>query len=253
MYRLDNRHLGWPAVVALIGCGGTGGFVADGLCRLLPRDWTPFLIDFDRVEERNLGRSSFTANDLGRVKSEALAQRLARLYSRPVQYSTLPVSMVELRAALVLGCVDNGLARLDIANNRGRYAWWIDAGNDHNYGQVLMGNALIEHLQESFAGEACRRLPLPTIQRPELLAQVPPRRDCNDAVATGEQGPTINLAMAALVLEVVRRLIDGTCPWMQIYLDLDQGTLSPVYATPEAVSKMTGIKVKKLIAKGGDK
>jgi hypothetical protein len=68
-------------------------------------------------------------------------------------------------------------------------------------------------------------------------------------VAAEEQSATINQAMAALVLEVIRRIIEGTCPWMQLYLDLDAGTLTPTMATPEAVSRLTGIRISKLIEK----
>jgi hypothetical protein len=50
--------------------------------------------------------------------------------------------------------------------------------------------------------------------------------------------------MAALVVEVVRRLIEGSCSWMQLYLDLEAGTLNPVLATPEVVENITGIKKK---------
>ena len=54
-----------------------------------------------------------------------------------------------------------------------------------------------------------------------------------------EQGPTINQTMAAVVVEVVRRLIAGTCPWIQLYLDMQKGSLRPVYATPETVKAIT--------------
>ena len=64
------------------------------------------------------------------------------------------------------------------------------------------------------------------------------------------QSPTINQAMAALVLEVVRRLLEGTCPWMSLFLDLDSGGLKPVFATPEAVARMTGLRARNLIFKG---
>jgi hypothetical protein len=55
--------------------------------------------------------------------------------------------------------------------------------------------------------------------------------------------------MGAMVLEIVRRIIEGTCPWMQLYLDLDAGTLTPTMATPETVSRLTRIKTHKLIEK----
>jgi len=44
--------------------------------------------------------------------------------------------------------------------------------------------------------------------------------------------------MAAIVVEVVRRLIAGTCPWVQLYIDMETGTLVPVLATPETVKAL---------------
>jgi hypothetical protein len=55
--------------------------------------------------------------------------------------------------------------------------------------------------------------------------------------------------MAALVVEVVRRIIEGTCSWMQLYLDIQAGTLHPVLATPEAVERIVGVKKRKSMKK----
>lgn len=116
MYILDNSFARGRFTVTVVGCGGTGGFVAEGLCRLLPERADLVLIDHDRVEERNLLRQNFTREDLGHFKSEVLARRLARRYVRPVAYSTLPVAMSKIELpGLVVGCVDNGLARRNIA------------------------------------------------------------------------------------------------------------------------------------------
>lgn len=255
MYRLDNRFAQRPFSVAVVGCGGTGGFVAEGLCRLLPPGATLALVDYDRVEERNLGRQSFLRQELGRFKAEALAERLARRYGRPVAYSLSPISARGFRVfpELVVGCVDNGLARAGIA---GLFPspfrnpdWWVDAGNGDSYGQVLIGNAGVKNLAGAFDPEKgiCGALPLPTLQRPELLVQRPPEPSCAGAVEAGEQGPVINQAMAALVVEAVRRLIAGACPWMQLYLDLEAGTLHPVLAAPEAVARLTGLREGRLV------
>ena len=237
-----------PAII-VVGCGGTGGFVADGLARMLPPIIGLILIDMDIVEERNLNRQSFTNADIGLYKSEALAKRLAGKYQRPVQYSVLPVGAADLPKGIVVGCVDNGLARQAIANRIHDGQWWVDSGNGTNFGQILIGNSKIEKLRPSFTADLCVRLPLPTIQQPALLTQIPRRRSCAEAVAADDQSPTINQAMGALVLEVVRRIIAGTCPWMQLYLDQDAGTLTPTMATPETVSRLTGTKISKLIQK----
>ena len=253
MYRLDNRFVRHQFTVTVVGCGGTGGFAAEGLCRLLPPQAELVLVDHDRVEERNLGRQSFCREDLGQFKSQALAQRLACTYGRPVAYSVLPVAMAGIKLpGLVIGCVDNGPARGDIArrvagNYNSRF-WWIDAGNGESYGQVLIGNNSEGKAAFSPKENTCLTLPLPGIQRPEILAQRK-RRGCDEAVEAGEQGPVINQVMAGLALEVARRIIEGDCPWMQLYLDLEAGTLAPVPATPEVVQGMINRKPKN--RKGG--
>jgi hypothetical protein len=271
MYKLDSSFAQGHFTVTIVGCGGTGSFAAEGLCRLLPPRADLVLIDHDRVEERNLTRQNFIRGDLGLFKSEALAKRLAREYGSPVAYSTLALGMVEVRyPGLIIGCVDNGPARRQIAQivNQGSltyvggysrsvprelqrgprleaYLWWVDAGNGENYGQILIGNT-DRGIAFDTEKDVWHALPLPTLQRPEILAQAPPREQ--GCVQIAEQGPTINQAMATLVVEVVRRLIEGSCPWMQLYLDLEAGTLNPVLATPEVVANIAGIKNKKFAA-----
>lgn len=246
---LELTNLQSVRSIVVVGCGGTGGFVADGLARLLPLLIDLVLIDMDTVEERNLNRQSFTTADVGLFKSEALAKRLAGKYQRPIQYSVLPVGVGDLPGGIVVGCVDNGPARQAIADHLHDGQWWVDSGNGSNFGQVLVGNSKTEKLRPSFIADLCGRLPLPTIQQPAILAQVPRQRSCAEAVAADDQSPTINQAMGALVLEVVRRILEGTCPWMQLYLDLDAGTLTPTMATPEVVSRLTGIRPSRLIEK----
>jgi len=258
MYKLDNSFAQGHFTVTVVGCGGTGGFVAEDLCRLLPARADLVLVDHDRVEERNLVRQNFLRREVGQFKAEALARRLAKTYSTPVGYSTLPIAMTEVRyPGLIIGCVDNGPARRDIAERVsgksltwvGGYSraaprelqsgprltsslWWVDAGNGENYGQVLIGNTDVASYSLP-TGDIYYGLPLPTIQKPELLNQAPKARDC--ASIAEEQGPTINLTMAAVVVEVVRRLIAGMCSWVQLYLDMEAGTLVPVLATPETI------------------
>ncbi len=251
MYRLDNTFAAtakWS--VAVVGCGGTGGYVADSLCRLLPLEAQLYLIDHDRVEERNLGRQNFLEKELGKFKSEALALRLSARYGRTIAYSVMPISMSEVKLpGLIIGCLDNGPARRVISNITGMVgspygdtSWWIDAGNGDNYGQVLIGNSKGDTL---FKDDICLTLPMPTIQSPVLLMQAPERHSCADM---DEQGPTINQAIASLVVETARRIIEGTCPWMQLYLDLESGSLRSVIAAPETAKRISKVK----ILKGGE-
>lgn len=218
-------------------------------------------MDQDVVETNNLIRQNFLREELGRFKAQALAERLAKQFNREVGYSLyylkegapLRRNPALLGLNLIIGCVDNPLARQAIASYMvdDHWGWWIDSGNAQNWGQVLIGNSTRHRMTHVFDPEleVCVGLPMPTIQRPELLLPPPAEEidpDCAEAVQVGDQSPTINQAMAALVLEVVRRLLTGTCPWMSLFLDLDTGELKPTYATPENVARMIRVPIRNL-------
>jgi hypothetical protein len=125
--------------------------------------------------------------------------------------------------------------------------WWLDAGNGRNSGQVPLGNATRpEALRGAFVPAAglCRALPAPILQRPDLLDAPPeprPRLDCAEAVAAGDQGPTINQVAAAIAASYVEKLLEGACGWMASYFDLDDGTLRCVPAEPKTVASVVGL------------
>ncbi len=118
-YYLDNQFLLDHPWITVVGCGGTGGFVAEGLCRLFQgREATIVLVDHDRVEPHNLLRQNFYKGDVGQFKSKALADRLAQAYNRPIGYSVYPFREEEPRYpglsshdGLVIGCADNAAAQ----------------------------------------------------------------------------------------------------------------------------------------------
>ena len=260
-YYLDNAFLMNNPWITVVGCGGTGGFVAEGLCRLFQgRDATIVLVDHDRVEPHNLLRQNFYPGDVGGFKSQVLAHRLARDYGRPVGYSVYPFreddessngygypGLIDIGESLVIGCADNAAARRAMAECLPGHParWLIDAGNDTNWGQVLVGNVSgrVDWEEPPFEGETCYLAPAPTLQRPDLLTAVssrPPDVDCAAALDLTDQDPTINQMMASLVLQVVRRMVAGTCPFTALYLDMDLGTVTPTYITTEAVERTVG-------------
>ena len=274
-YLLTNQHLSREPTILLVGCGGTGGFVAEQLCRLFTgRAARIILRDHDRIQPHNLLRQNFYPEDVGEFKSKALATRLSRDFRRPIAYSVYPFSNKrevwyqghegtiytdwsrETHGDLMVGCVDNAAARAALAQAARPWSWYVDAGNGESWGQVLVGNADGAHyrLEDSFHEErgVCTALPLPTLQQPGLLEVQPdvqPDVDCAAALDLTGQDPTINNVMASLVVQVVRRLVAGTCPWMALYLALESGTVTPIYATPENVSKITGLSVKDLVVR----
>ena len=254
--------------LVVVGCGGTGSLVAEGLCRLLINsDLTLMLVDFDRVEPHNLLRQNFFSGEVGKFKSQALAERLSRQYGRKIGYSVMPYERDmfdepmgagmyhKAMSQIIIGCVDTAEARKSIADSMSSNwnNWWLDAGNGHHSGQVLLGNTgQPDGLKESFdtASHAVSKLPLPSLQLPGLL--IPPvektrPRDCAEAIDDDEQSPTINQAMAMLVVDFMYRLLSGTLTNMGAYIDLDAGTLQTVPATPATVARMCGLKIKEMM------
>ena len=257
-YRIDptphaDRRYGrrgdCEATIVLVGCGGTGGFLAEAIARLLiGRSAQLFLVDPDRA-------------DVGRFKAEVLAERLARRFGREIGYSVLPYDR-ELHAQvfgrtasrlnLLIGCVDTAAARRAFAATLDQppsnaNVWWLDAGNGKNSGQVLLGNATRpDELRGAFDRDTslCHALPAPSLQRPDLLEALPEPTltlDCADAVVQDEQGATINQIMAAVAASYLEKLLTDTAHWMATYLDMDEGTLRCVPADPKIVADITGL------------
>jgi len=269
-YTVTPNHMPQKRNILVVGCGGTGGFVAEGLCRLLTKTDIPIiLIDPDRVEPHNLVRQHFYEGDVGKFKSQAMAERLARQFGRSIGYSVYPYFhdlvgehygaglMARMSQGIIIGCVDNPAARRSIAESFDIYNWWIDAGNGYSSGQVLIGNVHDSvHLEGGFSEETHEvyRLPLPTVQLPSLLAPptspVDTPRDCAEEVAAEEQSPVINQAMATLVLEFVHRLLTESLTWMGAYINLEAGTLQTIPAQPLTVARLIGVRVDTLIEKG---
>jgi len=265
------RRFDQEATIVLVGCGGTGGFLAEAICRLLiGRSAQLHLVDLDRVETHNVARQAFDRTEIGQFKAEVLAERLARHFGRVIGYSVLPYdrnlhaqvfSHPSSQLNLLIGCVDNAAARRQIAatldGHSSSYGYppvlqsvlWLDCGNGRNAGQILLGNATrAEALRGAFLTQRgiCRALPAPNLQRPDLL-DAPPESpapvDCAEAVATGDQGSTINQVVAAIAASFVEKLLNGTCQWMASYFDLDDGTLRCVPADPKTVASIAGLHV----------
>ncbi len=262
----------WDATIVIVGCGGTGSRLVPDVCRLLlGRKARLFLVDHDRVEPHNLGRQSFTADDVGEFKAVALAARVRREFGRlgsPIGYAVRPYDPALHGAVfgpssalkLVIGAVDNAAARRAIAgtlaDGRGgpRDIWWLDAGNARNSGQIVLGNALApEDLVGAFspASGRCRALPAPSLRRPALLTAPPEpaprdRLDCAAAVAVGEQGPTINAHLATWAASYVERLLDGTCGWAETLIDVDAGTVHCVPVDPLRTARLVGLPVEEI-------
>jgi hypothetical protein len=115
-----------------IGAGGNGGYLVQRLSKLLyalnSSDTLPFtytLVDGDRVEENNLMRQPFIAQDLDLPKAQVLAERYDNAYGIPIFYKNSYIESAEDIIQLIpeeysifhesipviIGCVDNNATR----------------------------------------------------------------------------------------------------------------------------------------------
>ena len=106
--------------VAVIGCGGLGGYVAEHLARVGVGSLR--LVDADVFEESNLNRQLFCTEDsLGRAKVAVAAERLGAVNSG-VAIESLDTLLVSDNAAAliaecqcVVDCLDNVASRFQLA------------------------------------------------------------------------------------------------------------------------------------------
>ncbi len=122
------------ARVIVAGCGALGNEV---LKNLLLLGWGYIVLaDFDVVSPSNLSRSIFfTAADVGRKKTEVLAERAAQtnddcsVIALDADLQLSLSSGIVLRADVVLGCIDNVAARLALSRLAGETGrLYIDGG-----------------------------------------------------------------------------------------------------------------------------
>ena len=106
--------------VAVVGCGGLGGFVAEHLARIGVGSLR--LIDADVFEESNLNRQLFCTEDmLGVAKVDAASKRLAAVNSsvavESVRAYLTSDNAVELitECCCVVDCLDNVSSRFQLA------------------------------------------------------------------------------------------------------------------------------------------
>jgi len=214
--------------ILLVGCGGTGSQLAPALAGLAyhaaERGVSVELtfVDPDMVEEVNVGRQNFCPAELGYAKCATLALRLNAAYGLVItawqRLFTAEMGLGWWREGergygrecrhLLIGCVDNHLARRELAEvvNQARgKVWAIECGNDLNNGQVLIGNQTdVRQIRLDPLG-LCSALPSPYLQEPTLLEpeSLPHPASCAELSQQETQGLMVNRMTAAIAAQYV--------------------------------------------------
>lgn len=141
--------------VLIVGTGGSGCILLQNLAHLafsLGDGLKIKIADGDLVEESNIGRQKFTAEDLGKNKAQCLAVRYSDVFGLDIGYipeyikdsETLQKLLFECEGLPVLVlCVDNQytrkLAHEVFYSKMIKHLIYVDTGNEDGQGQTVVG------------------------------------------------------------------------------------------------------------------
>tara|TARA_Y100000310_G_scaffold324957_1_gene387637 strand:- start:332 stop:1606 length:1275 start_codon:yes stop_codon:yes gene_type:complete len=247
------------------------------------------LIDGDIVESKNLIRQRFSSYELGVNKAEALATRYSGIYDLPIfhvnEFLTVENSLqlldinnnqsrnqtraTSVNAAsstlILIGAVDNHQARSVIHNfflkaqNDKRNIFWIDAGNEDTFGQVVLGYRgaseytgtfysddflnSIEGWSKAGIGELVAPFDLPCFfdRYPDLYQQIgrkdPNAQSCVELSEIDPQTIQANMMSAYCVNSFLTQIFAGKISTCLLNFNTMTGATTPRYLTKANIIK----------------
>lgn len=252
-----------------VGCGGTGGFLAPMLARLILAlekggiVAEGVLVDFDSVEAVNVPRQNFCEAEIGLNKADILAVRYSLAYGVKLgaiaeQFSISMIQRSWQKLIIIIGCVDNSTARIELSqclDYEGYYfrepfpeIWWLDCGNMGQgipAGQVLIGSTNTFDAKTAFNDfknpSFCIHLPSPSWQHPELLLPQPEEFSknpisCAEIAQRNVQSLFINQRVATEAIEMLSQLVlTKTLRRFATYFHAESGSSSPRYTSQQTL------------------
>lgn len=215
---LENEH----SEVTIVGCGGIGSFAAHALAKLGLAKIN--LVDFDSVEAHNVPNQLFTINDVGTLKSEALANALEE-HTRAEVYS------FEGRVTADEGLVNEDGGQIPLGNGVVISALDSMEARANLWSLVRMRYTTPLFIDGRLGGQnvvvyAVNPVDLADIKGYE--ATLHSDEDGLEQPCTGRNVIDVGYTMAALITRLVRgHYADEALPKM-VYQDQDQLTLATV-------------------------
>lgn len=240
--------------IVVVGAGGTGSEVLSKLFRLNHlikqlggAGLSVSIYDNDTVSAANIGRQCFYSFDLGRHKSEVLAERFTQFGDIDIRHAKARFSGADIerhismrnQGVIVMSCVDNPQARIEIGEflrSKGDSinCLWIDGGNDRNTGQVVLGSygKISDNTQVT-------RLPsvydLFETQLKDAVKTFTDTESCSHEEAITKQDFGVNDAIAFQMVQLLWRLLrHGEIANHGAQISLEDTEVSPLLIDPLA-------------------
>jgi PRTRC genetic system ThiF family protein len=242
-HRIHPELLEGQVRVLVVGCGGTDSAIVAGLpylhhslvARGQPGGLHVTVVDGDTISPANCVRQPLARAEIGLNKAIVLVNRLnlfrglkweaVPAYLRPGTFISRSYSGDDLRAHIIVGCVDTRATRAavrDAVGNWSTVSYWLDLGNNADSGQFILGEPL---------NERNRRAKLRPRSAPELFPEIAdPNLDndgepsCSSAEALERQEPFVNSTLAQHALALLARLFRyGTVCYHGGFISLSTG------------------------------
>lgn len=245
-----------PIKIVMLGAGGTGGYAAPHIYRLLHVLGRPvrFIIaDGDVIEEKNLVRQNFVYSDLGENKAKILAERYATAFGMEIEYipefieddnrlielvtpykSGYPDNISEI--VILIGAVDNNKSRQMCHRifKKMEELIYVDSGNGEYTGQVVCGIRRKNRTYYKPIGDIYPDVLIETDKFPTELS-------CAEAAVSAPQSITANImAATAIVSYVYNILVLGSIDVRSVTFSTKTVNLKPTVAQKKAVRKKGG-------------
>src|ERR1019366_8718627 len=251
-HRIHPELLERQVRVLVVGCGGTGSAVVAGLpylhqslvARGHPGGLHVTVIDGDTISPANCVRQPFARSEVGLNKAIVLVNRLNLFWGlkweavpahlRTGTFISRSYSGDELRAHIVIGCVDTRAARATIRDAVGKWStvsYWLDPGNNADSGQFILGEPLNERNRRSRLRLRSADELYPEIVDPGLDDDGEP--SCSAAAALERQEPFVNSNLAQHALALLARLFRyGEISYHGGFINLASGATSVLRIDP---------------------
>jgi PRTRC genetic system ThiF family protein len=174
-------------------------------------------MDGDTISPTNCVRQPFARSEVGLNKPVVLVNRInlfwglkweaVPVHLRPGTFISRGYSGDDLRAHIVVGCVDTRAARAairDAVGNWSTVSYWLDLGNNADSGQFILGEPLNERNRRARLRLRTAAELYPEIVDPNLDNNDQP--SCSAAAALEKQEPFINSTLAQHALALLARL-----------------------------------------------
>jgi len=236
--------------VLVVGAGGTGSQVAQGLAPLHgalialghPKGLDVTLMDPSKVREANIGRQPYYSADVGQPKAHALATRINAQYSsQGFTMASVVTGDIEhiacsqfRRYDFIISCVDTKAARSTIhqITRSSRSLIWLDTGNRADDGQVVMGVC-----------EDRNGVTIPTVADlyPEIIDLSVPDDNapsCSVEEALAKQSLFVNREIALHALDMLSRFLRAGLTHHARIINLAQGKMNSIPLDPQVWAAM---------------